>query len=52
MENNINNLAEEPQTPSEQYLNFVAYAYVDGELLINYEMMEKSSMNESFSQQE
>lgn len=42
MENNTHSLSEESQAPSEQYLNFVAYAYVDGELLINYEMLAAS----------
>ena len=40
MENNNNN-------NNEEYLNSVAYAYIDGELLINYDVFETSNMNET-----
>ena len=46
MENNINNTAEESNNMIEEYTNFVAYAYVDGQLVLNQDMVETYGMNE------
>lgn len=46
MENNINNTAEESNDMIEEYANFVAYAYIDGQLVFNSNMLEACEMNE------